>query len=339
MTIPAKIEANRRNAKLSTGPRSATGKGVVARNPVRHGVFAHMPVVPGENPYDWDRHRSGIVASFAPVGLLERTLAERVALLLWRFARLARFEAGVTAAAVEDAGLLPPEADPFTASLRSPIPNTDDYLKITDQQLRLARVNHAEVLATAELLRGLGEAGGLATCRTDLVVLLLGWAHAETCDYAFRRFEPLHHSDPGFLPQIGLTGAHVREVVWTPELLGRAIDYYARATEGTAAQFRAQLQQAIDMRVAALEREVKRLEGDSTAIVRRDESRRARAADVALMPPEQVADRIVKYEKHLHSQLASTLHELERLQARRGGVPVVPPIVAHIQATVIPALD
>src|SRR5687767_8798974 len=100
MTTLAKVEANRRNARLSTGPRTPAGKARGARNPVRHGVFAHLLVLPGENPYDWDRHREGIIASLVPVGLLELNLAERAALLLWRLARLARFEAGTTAAAV-----------------------------------------------------------------------------------------------------------------------------------------------------------------------------------------------------------------------------------------------
>lgn len=139
MTTPAKVEANRRNALRSTGPRTAACKALVARNSVRHGVFAHLPVLPGESPYEWDRHRAGVIASLAPVGLLERTLAERAALILWRLARLARFEVGVTAAAVEDAGLLPPETDPCRAALQPPGLNTDNYLKMTDQNLRAAR--------------------------------------------------------------------------------------------------------------------------------------------------------------------------------------------------------
>src|SRR5687768_18174285 len=52
------------------------------------------------------------------------------------------------------------------------------------------------------------------------------------------------------------------------------------------------------------------------------------------LPPEHIAERVMKYEKHLHGQLTSTLHELERLQARRGGLPVAPPVVADVQVTV-----
>src|ERR1700719_4625673 len=38
MTSPAKINANRRNAQRSTGPRSAAGKARPRRNALRHGL-------------------------------------------------------------------------------------------------------------------------------------------------------------------------------------------------------------------------------------------------------------------------------------------------------------
>ena len=45
-------------------------------------------------------------------------------------------------------------------------------------------------------------------------------------------------------------------------------------------------------------------------------------------------ERVAKYERHLHTLLTSTLHELERLQARRGGEAVPPPVVADVNLTV-----
>jgi len=77
VTTLAKIEANQRNAELSTGPRT-----------VEHGIFVAVPVVPGECPRQWEVHRAGVVESLAPVGLLEVNLAERAALVLWRLQRL-----------------------------------------------------------------------------------------------------------------------------------------------------------------------------------------------------------------------------------------------------------
>jgi hypothetical protein len=43
MTSPAKLRANRRNARKSTGPRTAAGKARAARNARRHGL--NLPVL------------------------------------------------------------------------------------------------------------------------------------------------------------------------------------------------------------------------------------------------------------------------------------------------------
>jgi hypothetical protein len=53
-----------------------------------------------------------------------------------------------------------------------------------------------------------------------------------------------------------------------------------------------------------------------------------------LLPSDGRDERIAKYERHLHSLLTSTLHELERLQARRAGEAVPPPAVADLTVTV-----
>jgi hypothetical protein len=45
-------------------------------------------------------------------------------------------------------------------------------------------------------------------------------------------------------------------------------------------------------------------------------------------------ERIARYERHLHTLLTSTLHELESLQARPDGKAVTPPIVADLNVTV-----
>jgi len=46
MTSADKIAANRRNARRSTGPRTATGKRKVAENALRHGLLASLHADP-----------------------------------------------------------------------------------------------------------------------------------------------------------------------------------------------------------------------------------------------------------------------------------------------------
>jgi hypothetical protein len=75
------------------GPKTAQGKEVVRWNATRHGISSPRPVVPGlEKLEDWEEHRSGILENLSPVGHLEFSLAERVALLSWRLHRVTRYE-------------------------------------------------------------------------------------------------------------------------------------------------------------------------------------------------------------------------------------------------------
>src|SRR5688572_19243044 len=75
------------------GPKTAQGKAVVRWNSTTHAITSPRPVVPGlEKLEDWEEHRSGILENLSPVGHLELTLAERVALLSWRLHRVTRYE-------------------------------------------------------------------------------------------------------------------------------------------------------------------------------------------------------------------------------------------------------
>jgi hypothetical protein len=85
--------ANRNNAAKSTGPRTAAGRAMVAKNGIGHGIYALCPVIEGvESEQDWKRYRKAMLASLAPEGMLEATLAERIILTAWRQQRAARFE-------------------------------------------------------------------------------------------------------------------------------------------------------------------------------------------------------------------------------------------------------
>src|SRR3954463_11435993 len=97
MTTARQIEANRRNALKSTGPRTLRGKSIVSPNAAPHGLDSTSPAIPRlEDPDAWHQHHEATVESLAPVGQVETDLAERVALILWPLRRVARFEQHVT---------------------------------------------------------------------------------------------------------------------------------------------------------------------------------------------------------------------------------------------------
>jgi hypothetical protein len=76
-------------------------------------------VVPGlENTEDWKSHLEGIMENLSPVGHLEVTLAERVALLSWRLHRVTWFETGAIAISQETIEDDIHERDRFLSTLR-----------------------------------------------------------------------------------------------------------------------------------------------------------------------------------------------------------------------------
>jgi hypothetical protein len=95
------------SATHATGPRTAAGKAASSRNATRHGLLSAATVLgKHESAADWEDFCADIALSLAPSGRLEHALAERIALLHWRLARLARYEAEAI-----DAVLLDPVRD------------------------------------------------------------------------------------------------------------------------------------------------------------------------------------------------------------------------------------
>src|SRR5438874_916334 len=101
MTHPNKVRANQQNALRSTGPRTAAGKLRTRANGATHGLHATLVVIEaaGETVAHWDQFRLAVVRDLALVGPIERELGGRVAELLWRSRRPAKYEAAVAAGA------------------------------------------------------------------------------------------------------------------------------------------------------------------------------------------------------------------------------------------------
>lgn len=93
-----KIEANRRNAKLSTGPRTTRGKRIARQNAVKHGLFAREIVVTEgdgkENVQEFMALMATLKREHNPVGYLEELQVEKIAKAIWRLRRATRYETG-----------------------------------------------------------------------------------------------------------------------------------------------------------------------------------------------------------------------------------------------------
>ena len=95
MTTQKQIEANRRNSRRSTGPKTRTGKAESKMNAMKHGLLAEEIVVRDEDPVEFTRVLESLIDEFRPQGPLEEQLVERVGACMWRLRRLYRAEAGI----------------------------------------------------------------------------------------------------------------------------------------------------------------------------------------------------------------------------------------------------
>jgi hypothetical protein len=92
MTSEKQIEANRRNALKSTGPKTDEGKTKSSMNALRHGLTAAQAVLPHEDEDDYENLREGMLESYAPADAAELAIVEELANAYWRLMRLHRVE-------------------------------------------------------------------------------------------------------------------------------------------------------------------------------------------------------------------------------------------------------
>src|SRR5277367_2002405 len=89
------IEANRRNARKSTGPITQDGKDRSRCNAVRHGLTAETVINALEDAEDYTAFEATVIADYDAQSAVERELVLRLASLLWRLRRATAIETGL----------------------------------------------------------------------------------------------------------------------------------------------------------------------------------------------------------------------------------------------------
>src|SRR5213082_2686145 len=95
MTSYRQIEANRRNALKSTGPKTEAGKQTSRCNAVRHGLTAETLIGALEDAEDYKAFEAAIIADYDAQSAVERELVLRLASILWRLRRATTMETGL----------------------------------------------------------------------------------------------------------------------------------------------------------------------------------------------------------------------------------------------------
>jgi hypothetical protein len=93
MATQAQFEANRHNARLSTGPVTDTGKSTSARNALTLGLYTRTDYVKPEERDLYREFRETMRAELAPGSLLEESLTAEITGATWRLRRCSAAEA------------------------------------------------------------------------------------------------------------------------------------------------------------------------------------------------------------------------------------------------------
>ena len=154
MTTAKQMAANRRNARHSTGPKTARGKATSAQNATRHGLLAQTVVLHDEDPEECLAFYTAIREELDPQGEIEHLLVHQVALAAWRLRRAPRFEASLlayhAASFQADCGWNEPTRTIKQLGAALAMPEDDPrYAMITDEAKAADVRRKAEVLGSA----------------------------------------------------------------------------------------------------------------------------------------------------------------------------------------------
>ena len=80
---PVQLEANRRNAQLSTGPQTAQGKAISSQNNFKHGFCGGFQILDSENPHQYQTLLAALRKEHQPSTPSELSLVEQLAQHYW----------------------------------------------------------------------------------------------------------------------------------------------------------------------------------------------------------------------------------------------------------------
>ena len=148
----AKLAANRANAQLSSGPRTAAGKAVSSMNAVKTGLTGRTVLLPSDDAEAYRQHLAAYENEFKPVGLRECELVQSLADIQWRLQRIPGLEMAIYARGRDEFAEQFEELDPAARSARLDLETFIHYQKpLRNLQLQEGRLQRQREKDMAEL--------------------------------------------------------------------------------------------------------------------------------------------------------------------------------------------
>jgi hypothetical protein len=276
------------------GPITQEGKEVVRWNATRHGISSPSPVVPElEKREDWEEHRGGILQNLSPVGHLEVTLAERVAVLSWRLHRVTRYETEAISLSQHKI-----EDDIHTRNRLLRSLGESPYASTHPEDIRFEAKHNGQVHNALRRFPALGAGKTLRGQDATAVVwsvLMTARKHAEgEIDEESLELPGGPDDDAVELPT--MRAADVRGCVEAiAARIGEDPDELLEAATVVAG-----------LEASSAEAKAERVAGEIGLMSRE-----------RILPDDRTLEKIARYEAHLSRQLYQALHELENLHKHR----------------------
>jgi hypothetical protein len=90
-----RINANRENAKKSTGPKTASGKFRSCRNALKHGLESRKHLIIGEDVKEFQEMKDSYIKMLEPSNILEVEDCMQIIAMSWKIRRLSVVETGL----------------------------------------------------------------------------------------------------------------------------------------------------------------------------------------------------------------------------------------------------
>lgn len=315
------LEANRRNALNSTGPKTERGKRTVSQNAIKHGLFSQNAVIMrgdgAEDREEFAELLNSLHGDWQPVGIREKLLVDKIATDYWRLARVLRFEGGEIQKRVDHVRVA------YTLQKSDEVNRNLILLQLAE-----CGFYHGETMnQRASLKERLEVIQGLQEClrkhptgiKYQRHVLQMIKAEIEEKQILSESSLQMLMSALGFSDN-SLFNACIPLVSKGPKVNGSELS----APQTSLAQRRAAieiLESRLDL-LDKLEAAVGMHQADELdALVR----------SLAL-PVEAATDRVIRSETHLNRLIYRSMDQLERLQRRRKGESVPPPLNVNLGA-------
>jgi hypothetical protein len=312
MPSPARLQANRLNALRSTGPRTAAGKRRSAMNALTTGLFSRQLVLTalGETAEDLASFRRTALADLAPVGAVERELADRIALLIWRLRRPARCEAAAMSAEITRLAPDPSEVTGDGIDTCTPLP----VGVAPAERLAHVRAELRSLPARIDDLRGAIAAlasDDSAAIETKLVQVVLS-AATSVLDWP-----AIPDPWPAVIIRAGCQVDRLRDISWDGATLRELLHAAAVASNRDPDGFLAAVGGRLHADADSAERRLADLCAEETALSSRLAAERERLAAQAPYANEAMILRIARAEGSLSRELERALAMLDRLRTLR----------------------